>query len=287
MNAFYYIESGVKQLIENYKRIEIKKHQLYDVDLLNNKPYVLAIEWDGVLYEFLIKLKESSSNMILLGSGAGAKQEHPQGPPYFQRHSWMDLFDASVIYYNDPTLYLGPLSLGWGQGTKERFYLQEISVLLKEILEKLHIPLLKVTCYGSSGGGFMSLILAGYLKGAKAVVNNPQTCLTKWLKTPVRNVFSLSYPDMSQEEVVQTFHERINVLAFYQKIGYVPPIDYLQNAASEFDMLNHLIPFLSGLHALSDDCEVHEIKVILNYNKKQGHAALGKQETVDYLSQKK
>ena len=38
----------------------------------------------------------------------------------------MDEFEDTVIYYNDPTLYLGKLSLGWGQGELNRFYFQEI-----------------------------------------------------------------------------------------------------------------------------------------------------------------
>ncbi|TYR81532.1 glycosyl transferase family 2 [Priestia megaterium] len=272
-------------MIENYPKINIRYDQVDDVVFIKNKPFILAVEWKGVLFEFLIRLKEDSSNVIIFGSGAGAKQEHPLGPPYFQRHSWMNEFEDSVIYYNDPTLYLGSLSLGWGQGTKERFYLKDISSLLAKLLHCINVAPEKVLFYGSSGGGFMSLFLAGYLKGATALVNNPQTCLTKWLKTPVRNVFALSYPGLSEEEVLKTFPERINILRFFHHLHYVPPIYYLQNAACEFDITNHLIPFIEGLKNMNDDCVVNEVKVFLNYNKSQGHGALGKHETIAYINQ--
>ena len=60
-------------------------------------------------------------------------------PPIFQRHKWINDFDETVIYYNDPTLYLGQINIGWGQGEKNRFYLEEIAEILKTILAKVHI----------------------------------------------------------------------------------------------------------------------------------------------------
>lgn len=60
----------------------------------------------------------------------------PAGPPYFQRHSWMNEFQDSIIYYNDPTLYLGKVSLAWGQGTSDRFYLKDIAVLIEKFMKK-------------------------------------------------------------------------------------------------------------------------------------------------------
>ncbi|MFK4417344.1 hypothetical protein ABH961_005948 [Bacillus sp. RC251] len=113
----------------------------------------------------------------------------------------MGEFEDTVIYYNDPTLYLGEISLGWGQGTQDRFYLKDISMILMKILAKLHVDHKNVLFYGSSGGGFMSLILAGFVKGSTALVNNPQTILTKWIPVPVNQVFNLSYPGLLREDI--------------------------------------------------------------------------------------
>lgn len=60
----------------------------------------------------------------------------------------------------------------------------------------------------------MSLILAGFVKGSTAFINNPQTNLLKWIPVPINLVFDLSYPNLSREEVEEKFGERINVVKF-------------------------------------------------------------------------
>ena len=58
----------------------------------------------------------------------------------------MDEFEDTVIYYNDPTLYLGKLSLGWGQGELNRFYLQDIANILEIVFVKLKVDS-KMCCF--------------------------------------------------------------------------------------------------------------------------------------------
>jgi hypothetical protein len=287
-------------VIHKYQNITIKYDQLDTLRLPITEPFVLTVEWDGVKYEFLIRIKENSSHLLVLGSGAMIFQANQVGqpvrPPYFQRHSWIDDFEDSVIYYNDPTLYLGDILVGWGQGTSDRFYLKDIATILTKFIEKIGVSPKNVLFYGSSAGGFMSLILAGFIKDSTALVNSPQTCLTRWLKVPVQQVFDLSYPGLSEQEIMKLFPERINVIKFYNHIKYVPKIYYLQNAACIYDVTNHLIPFLSGLQNMDEGCVVNKVKVDLYYYKEPGpavlpelggHGALGKQETIDYINQVK
>jgi hypothetical protein len=271
-------------LIDQYKRISIVYTQLDQLPLDICSPFILDIEWDGVQFEFLIRIKKNAARALIFGSGAGGFQEQPIGPPIFHRHSWMDEFENTVIYYNDPTLYLGKLPLGWGQGTKERFYLKDIATILMKIVKKLQINHQNVLFYGSSGGGFMSLILAGFMKGSTAFVNNPQTDLLSWIPVPVNDVFRLAYPGLSREEVGERFSNRIKVLDFYSSIKYVPNIYFLQNAACEFDVQNHLLPFIAGLEKIGGNCEVNQFHIELYYDKKAGHAALGKKETIHYIN---
>ncbi|MGA5677344.1 glycosyltransferase [Bacillus bombysepticus] len=251
------------------------------------EPFILKIDWDKVAYEFLIRIKHNASNVIVFGSGAGGFQEQPIGPPIFHRHSWMEEFEDTVIYYNDPTLYHGEISLGWGQGELDRFYLQDIANILKLLLIKLQVDSKNVLFYGSSGGGFMSLILAGFVKGSTALVNNPQTNLMKWIPVPVNQVFNLSYPGLSREEIEEKFGERINITDFFKSIEYVPNIYFLQNVACEFDVQNHLLPFISGLEQMDENTEVNQILVDLYFDKKAGHAALEKNETIEYIKKVK
>lgn len=269
------------QSINQLRNINISYEQLEGIYFNMEEPFLLSVEWQGINYEFIIRMKLQSKKLIILGSGASEKQS----PPIFQRYTWIKDFEESVIFYNDPTLYLGEISLGWGQGTIERYYLKDIAIILEKIIRKINILKENVLLYGSSGGGFMSLILAGYLRGTFALVNNPQTILTNWYTTPITQVFQLSYPNLSIQEIKDTFAERINVIAFYNKIGYVPPIYYLQNIAADFDMKNHLEPFITGLQELERIDAVNKVKLDLYFDKQLGHIPLEKNKIMPYMKQ--
>lgn len=281
----------------NYPVIAIDYHRLNSLYLPTNVPFELKIEWNGVKFEFLIKINPNSSHLLVMGSGAMNFTETRMKPPFYQRHSWMNDFEDSVIYYNDPTLYLDDhLLVGWGQGTKDRFYIKEIAIILEQLLNKMQIPPKNVLFYGSSAGGFMAFILAGYIKESKALVNSPQTSLAKWLPVPVQQVFDLSYPNHSFEEVLNLYPERTNVIKFYQSIMYVPKIYYLQNAYCELDIKDHLLPFIEGLQQIGQGCTVNQVKVDLYYIVQPGpavlpalggHGALGKIETINYINKMK
>lgn len=99
-------------MFDNFKKITINENDLVDFKL-SYEPTYLTILIESVKYEFLIHLKKGSKKALVLGSGAyDPKKGHT--PPIFHRHSWMDDIKDNVIYYNDPTLYLGDMNLGWG-----------------------------------------------------------------------------------------------------------------------------------------------------------------------------
>ncbi|MED1305546.1 glycosyl transferase family 2 [[Bacillus thuringiensis] serovar konkukian] len=266
--------------INHLKKVNILYEQLKEIHFIMTEPFLLNIEWNAVNYEFIIRIKPESPNVIILGSGASENQR----PPIFQRYTWMEDFEDTLIFYNDPTLYLGEINLGWGQGTVDRYYLNEIAIILEKIIIKMHVTKENVLFYGSSGGGFMSLILAGYIKGSSALVNNPQTILTNWYTESIKQAFNLSYPNLSIEEIEKLFAERINVIAFYNKIKYVPHIYYLQNIAAEFDMKNHLEPFITGLQQINENCMINQVKVDLYFDKHLGHIPLEKNKIMYYIN---
>ncbi|MFD2170997.1 glycosyl transferase family 2 [Tumebacillus lipolyticus] len=278
-------------MIENYRKVQINYDQLDTISLPNGEPIVLTVNWNEVKYEFLIRKKDHSSNLLIFGAGAMFDQI---GLPYFQRHSWMYDLEDSTIYYNDPTLYLSNLPAAWGQGTWDRFYLKDIADILTKLIAKVGVSPKQVLLYGSSGGGFMSLILGGFIRESSVLVDCPQTCLIRWIEDYVKQVFNISYPSLSVQDVMQAFPERIDVMKFYNQIKYVPKIYYLQNAACEFDVTNHLLPFLSELQFMEPGCVVNKVIVDLYYDKQPGpdflpalggHGALGKYETINYINQ--
>ena len=69
----------------------------------------------------------------------------------------------------------------------------------------------------------MSLILAGFVKGSTALVNNPQTNLMKWIPVPVNQVFNLSYPAYQEKKLKRNLAKELTSRIF-KSIEYVPNI---------------------------------------------------------------
>lgn len=82
----------------------------------------------------------------------------------------------------DPTLYVNSfLQLGWGVGKNENYYLETSSLILKKIIEKMNIPLENTAIYGTSAGGYLSILTGIYLKGSKVVADNSTQLVPSWL----------------------------------------------------------------------------------------------------------
>jgi hypothetical protein len=273
-------------LFDKYKKLHINYDEIMESNFIYNEPFLLCIEWDSVVFEFFVRLKENSEGLLVLGSGA--YDSSTMKPPVFQRHSWIEHFgDDSVIYYNDPTLYLGKINIGWGQGTIDRFYLKDLATILSKILAKTNIDNENVLFYGSSAGGFMSLILAGLVRGAIALVNNPQIIVTNFFQSHVDALFQASYPELTVSDITTKYKSRLNILEFYKDIQYYPEIYYLQNVACVHDIDNQLNPFINGLKSIQNGPLIHKFHLELYFNEQQGHNPLGLEETLQYINKVK
>ncbi|MGX9134525.1 glycosyl transferase family 2 [Rummeliibacillus sp. JY-2-4R] len=264
-------------------KIELAMTDIDKVDFIYNSPFQLTVHWENVKFEFLIRLKVNSNKLYCFGNGAYNSEK--MSLPVFQRHSWIEDIDESIIIYNDPTLYLGKINLGWGQGTQERFYIEDLSLILKKIIRKLEVKKSHVTFYGSSAGGFLSLYLAGLIRGTKALVNNPQVFVPKYYQTHVNKMYLASYPGLDRTIIESKYKERLEIIAFYASIEYVPEICYLQNLSWSNDVKNQLLPFISGLNLIKEFFDEKKIRFEFYQNLEQGHNPLSKEETLNYLKQ--
>jgi len=265
-------------MINDYKKITVNFDELTNLNI-RTEPVYLTVLIDDIPFEFLVNLKEKSKKMLVFGSGAYDPRKI--SPPIFNRFSWKDEFDCTTIYYNDPTLYLDGVNLGWAYGTKKRHYIKDIANIIRRIKNNLSIHNKDILFYGSSGGGFTSLMLAGIVKGSKAFVNNPQTDITNYYKTSVENLHEAVYGNRKNNSFDL---KRTSVIELYKKLEHVPEIFYAQNLACKHDMENHLMPFIEGLNQLND--EIIDNKVVTYYysNKEQGHNPLDKQTTLGFIN---
>ncbi|MED1740713.1 glycosyl transferase family 2 [Bacillus swezeyi] len=269
----------------NIKKTFTSLEHLSKESLTFDEKFLLIVEHKQVNFEFFLNLKLSSNTLLILGSGAIDPKKHTL--PVFQRHSWADEIACSTIFYNDPTLYLGNINIGWGQGDEEHFYLETISEIIMKITEMLNIKPENTTFYGSSAGGFTSLFLSGLVKGSTALVNNPQTIVINYYQSHVLKMLETSYKKKGLEDVPQQLKYRLSIPEFYKKINYIPNIIYHQNLACDHDINRHFHPFINELFELTKQKpHVKKIECHFYYDEEKGHNPLSKEETLAILNER-
>lgn len=169
----------MKQITE--KIIEVDKNQLYNITFPLGR-FGLIVKYHGIKYKFLLNLLENSDKLVVLGSGALSKNSSwDRSRPRFSRWSWD--FGESTINFDDPTLYLDDeILIAWSIGNSEFWYLKDISTIIKIIADKLKIKDNKLIFFGSSAGGFTSLMLSTLIKDSISIAENPQFDVTTWGK---------------------------------------------------------------------------------------------------------
>lgn len=246
-----------------YPTVTLNYEALDQVQFEPGKGTIYDILWDGVHFEFFVHYKPDAPGCIIMGTGL-VDSQRPR--PYFSRISWAEDLPATAIYYSDPTSYKKGCHLGWGYGTNDRWYLMDIATLLKKLLSKLGIPLGQVLFFGSSGGGFTSILLASMFK-SRALAINPQIFVENYKEAPVR---ALKNSCLKPGESL--LPERVDVLAAFRHLGYFPHIHILVNLRSENDRDAQLLPFMRLLpHSASVSPERLHIDC---YTAEGGHNAM-------------
>lgn len=107
--------------------------------------------------------------------------------------------ETSCVFCMDPTLYLnGFLQLGWGIGKNDNYYLEKSSLILRDILALMKIRPEDSVIFGTSAGGFLSVIMGIYLKGAKVVADNAQLDVRNWIfKDALDSVITFAFDNVS------------------------------------------------------------------------------------------
>jgi hypothetical protein len=259
--------------------LDIKELDNYDLPV--DKFFKLTINYDIIKIELLMRISSLNKNLICFGSGA--YNPDVLKPPIFNRFSWQEDFEESVIFYNDPTLYVNSkLTLGCGVGKNDDWYLKKVYNVIKIIVEKININNENILFFGSSGGGFTSIQLATLFKNSAAIVNNPIIFLERYNKIAINNILDYCFEESDKEAILNKFKYRFDILDLFEKENYIPSITYLLNLNSQYDVRNQFMPFLTGLESLKL-FENEQLNVLI-YSGEAGHAGvLDKDETVDLL----
>lgn len=204
-----------------YPEVTIQEYELDNYEIQNDRLYVLRVMKGGVPYEYLINRRSDNDKLVVFNNGAVA--EGNVTVPVFQRHSWANMMKTSSVFCMDPTLYLNSfLQVGWGIGKNEDYYLENSSLILKKIIEKMGICLENTAIYGTSAGGYLSIIMGIYLKGAKVIADNAQLDVRNWIyKEALTSVITFAFDNIGD---ALNYKERFSIIDAFEKHNYVPKI---------------------------------------------------------------
>ncbi len=259
------------------KKINFEKLS-YEFLYQNDNEHFVIIK-DNIDFHFKMNFNNTSDKMVVFSNGAVDPSK--KNPPVFMRSNWYEEMTYNAIFIDDRTIHNNNLRLGWGVGTKDRHFLIDYSEILKKIAVILEIADNHVFYYGSSAGGFMSIVLATIHKESTAIVNNPQTYVYKYYEKAYQAMYKNIFPGMSDAEIHKTYSDRLSITSVIKKFKYTPKIIYFQNRHCKTDMANHLIPFMKNLDKYNiNSASIH---FVLYNDKDSGHNPLSKHKTLKYI----
>jgi hypothetical protein len=236
-------EKNTKPRLEDVSVIELNSLDQFEPVYGKSVRYQVII--DDVKFEFFTNFKENSPYMYVWGQGAVDRQK--LNPPIFQRWSWADECPYSVLIHSDSTLNLGGINIGWCLGSEEQYYLPYHESIIRATLKAQSLSEDKLLLYGGSAGGFVSLMLGGYIQGATVVVNNPQIDITKYTDRHVTPLLDTCFNGISFTEARTKYPTRFCVWELYREKQYIPKLYYSQNILDYLHFENHFKDFVNHL----------------------------------------
>jgi hypothetical protein len=260
---------------------EIKYENLDLEFLLQNNNNNFCIYKNNYDFHFKINIKDHNDKLVVFSNGAADRKRSEL--PLFMRHTWSEEINANCLYIDDRTIHDSKLMIGWGIGREDSHFLREVSLIVQKITQLLEIKSDSTFYYGSSAGGFMSMILSIKHRYSKAIINNPQLILKNYIDGKplsfIRNNFFKQY---SQEEFIKKFPDRISIPYLMNAQNYVPRVLYIFNRESLEDYEKQYLPFLEELSDYNIDQS--KIEYLIYHHKSLGHNPLPKERTIKIIN---
>src|SRR5699024_5960450 len=130
-----FTKSNIYSRSANIMASHINLDEINTIKFNKNESIELAINYNNIDYYMKIFLKDINDHLIIFSNGAINPKK--KVPPVYMRSSWANDIEASCIFLDDPTVHGENLKLGWGQGPKNHFALEELAVILREVISYL------------------------------------------------------------------------------------------------------------------------------------------------------
>lgn len=249
--------------------------------LTNSNTNILKIRKSDVEFYLYVNLKAQSDKLVVFSNGAIDRSK--KKPPIFMRSSWSEDINAHCIFVDDPTTHNSTLTIGWGVGKADHYYLKSISEIINKISILLNLKNNNVLYYGSSAGGTMSIMLATMHQQSQAVVNNPQAYTNRYLKGQVVERIRLKhFSELETTELLNTFPARFSITECFKNHNYIPKVLYVFNGYSFTDYEKQYIPLIEELR--TTDFDISKIEFLMYHDKKLKHGPLPKSRTIKLIN---
>lgn len=269
------------------KLINVNRTQHERFDLLVGK-YTYSYKYSDILINFYANIKNSDKLTIMLPGAVNRSKTLYN----FQRHSWSEEIEGSVISFLDPTVHPdNDITIGWFQGAENKYAIPVLINFIKDILEANEIEEHNLTIFGSSAGGFSSLKVADSFPESRIIVINPQTRIYNYSYKEYEKLVKWVFPNLTPEQAKIEHKDRLEVsLNLEDRQGV---IYYYQNTEDGHHLHHHLTPLLATLDA--NMYTIHEgmeevfksekkLQIIKYSDEDSGHSPLGKEDTLRILN---
>ncbi|OIQ25373.1 hypothetical protein [uncultured Vibrio sp.] len=252
--------------------IELQFSSIEELEI-NPWPAIYHIEIKGLVFSVYFDPVKNSKCMNVFSPGYLDRNSYEH--PYFQRMKWLDELEGSGLIITDPTLSLHrDIGIAWFQGSKKRFAIFDIAKIVERFRNYLTLKNENVLFFGSSAGGFASMMLAALMKGSCCVVNNPQTDIFEFREPFLSDMLNRCYSGLDYLDISNSYLPRFSVSEFMLVNRNIPKCIYLQNVSDKEHYEKHFLPFIGKIGEMSsgnDSLELSNLTVRLYKDEVAGH----------------
>lgn len=153
-----------------------KFEHINEITIAEDSIFDFCVKQHGIRLECRLNQKIKNDYLIVAPHGAVQRDEYQL--PVFGRWNWDGIFKSSILTICDPSLYLDDeLPVGWFAGTRYQNSPELIVDTVNKIAKLLNISPSRIIFWGSSAGGYASILLSSLIDGAKFVCANGQTTI--------------------------------------------------------------------------------------------------------------
>ncbi|MBI0434290.1 hypothetical protein [Roseomonas sp. KE0001] len=206
--------------------------------------FIYHIKGEGLPIYLFGKFTQVGSPLMVFGQGMVARDQVQL--PRFQRMNWAPAFPENMLIINDPTLFLADdVTLGWLLGTHENYIMPKIAEVVRRARDQLDIADSNILFYGTSAGGFGSLMLSTQFENSAVFVNNPQTNVLKFRRGGVARLLQVAFHGLNREEAAKRYGARLSYVEALRQGAKLPRLYYLQNFLDEDHYEDQLLPLMA------------------------------------------